>query len=233
MGERRLASGLRKLIVRRFRESDNSRWAALQRAQQAAPLRSLLRQCVWAKKAGASSRTPHDRAIVPFGVWRLAAALPALEKARVARASVDCPRFSGRSMLPLTGYCYGNTIGRRKREQAPALHMTTPLFHLECGGLPPLCRRKLQEICPPTRSFLRVKRRPLQTCTHVQPKLFDILLRYSLTRKIRENSAAGAAANKLGAGKSVGVCVTTANSVPQRLKPQGFCIICGTTKVVP
>jgi len=46
-----------------------------------------------------------------------------------------------------------------KREQAPALHRAWA--SLECGGLPPLCRRILQERRPPTRSFLRAKRRPL------------------------------------------------------------------------
>jgi hypothetical protein len=41
-----------------------------------APYGILLRQYNWSKKAGASSRTPHDHAIIPFGVRRLAAALP-------------------------------------------------------------------------------------------------------------------------------------------------------------
>jgi len=39
-----------------------------------------------------------------------------------------------------TGYCYGNAPGRRKREQAPALHRTAERLRLECGGLPPLSR---------------------------------------------------------------------------------------------
>jgi hypothetical protein len=34
----------------------------------------LLRQDAWAKKAGASSRTPENRGETPFGVRRLAAA---------------------------------------------------------------------------------------------------------------------------------------------------------------
>src|ERR1700733_5824621 len=39
-----------------------------------------------------------------------------------------------------TRYCYGKTLGRRKREQAPALHRIEPARRLECGGLPPLSR---------------------------------------------------------------------------------------------
>src|SRR5271155_658607 len=58
-----------------------------------------------------------------------------------------------------------------------------------------------------------------ETCAEVPAKLFDILLRYSLTGTFGEKSASGAAANRLVAGQSVGVCVTSANSVPQRLKP--------------
>ena len=38
------------------------------------------------------------------------------------------------------GYCYGNTFGPRKREQAPALHRIAARLHLECGSLPPLSR---------------------------------------------------------------------------------------------
>jgi hypothetical protein len=39
-----------------------------------------------------------------------------------------------------TEYCYGNTVERRKREQAPALHRIGARVRLECGGLPPLSR---------------------------------------------------------------------------------------------
>ena len=45
------------------------------------------------------------------------------------------------------GYCYGNTFGRRKREQAlpvdrqvPHSIESSPTPRLECGGLPPLSR---------------------------------------------------------------------------------------------
>jgi hypothetical protein len=40
-----------------------------------------------------------------------------------------------------TGYCYANTFGRRKREQAPALHRIAAGLRLECDGLPPLSRK--------------------------------------------------------------------------------------------
>jgi hypothetical protein len=39
-----------------------------------------------------------------------------------------------------TESCYGNMFGRRKREQAPALHRIAARIRLECSGLPPLSR---------------------------------------------------------------------------------------------
>lgn len=44
----------------------------------------------------------------------------------------------------------------------------------------------------------------LKACTQVQLSIFDILLRYSLTRERGEKTACGPAANRLVAGQSVG-----------------------------
>jgi hypothetical protein len=49
------------------------------------PYGILLRQDVWAKKAGASSRTPQNRSEAPFGVRRLAAAFTAYRQ-KIKRA---------------------------------------------------------------------------------------------------------------------------------------------------
>jgi hypothetical protein len=48
-------------------------------------------------------------------------------------ASVGCAAAGAASSAP-TEYCYGNTFGRRKREQAPALHRIAARLRLEIGG---------------------------------------------------------------------------------------------------
>jgi hypothetical protein len=62
-----------------------------------------------------------------------------------------CNAHSGRSPATTGTYetrmlsgPYGSVVrrgasGRRKREQAPALHRNVAALDLECGGLPPLC----------------------------------------------------------------------------------------------
>jgi hypothetical protein len=62
-------------------------------------------------------------------------------RAAVGRFWKVSPRiFEGAASSAPTGYCYGSTFGRRKREQAPALDIIAATLDLECGGLPPLSR---------------------------------------------------------------------------------------------
>jgi hypothetical protein len=74
-------------------------------------------------------------------------------RARSVRNIVSCvassrrlPAFQWAQHAAPYGYCYGDTFGRRKREQAPALHRIAARLHLECGGLPPLSRAYRQKI---------------------------------------------------------------------------------------
>jgi hypothetical protein len=98
---------------------------------------------------GAPLAAPGARAWQPLDHW----ASPAFRSARARPVnplgihpesfakgrSFDFRRVSAIRCAP-TGYCYGNTFGRRKREKAPALHRIAARLRLECGGLPPLSR---------------------------------------------------------------------------------------------
>jgi hypothetical protein len=64
----------------------------------------------------------------------------ALRKASVLVRAMIAHDSAGAASSAPTGSCHGNTFGRRKREQAPALHRIAARLRLECGGLPPLSR---------------------------------------------------------------------------------------------
>ena len=72
------------------------------------PYGTLLRQHVWAKKAGASSRTPQNRGEAPFGVRRLAAAFAGHKKIERAGGTPACP---GRRALPFAKPLKVNSFG--------------------------------------------------------------------------------------------------------------------------
>jgi hypothetical protein len=65
---------------------------------------------------------------------------PKLRKTGCRRSLKLGNATAGAASSAPTGYCYGKTFRRRKREQAPALHSIAARLHLECGGLPPLSR---------------------------------------------------------------------------------------------
>jgi hypothetical protein len=69
------------------------------------PYGILLRQDVWAKKAGASSRTPQNRSEAPFGVRRLAAAFTAYRQKIKRAGGTPALRKTGRLRRDGQAHC--------------------------------------------------------------------------------------------------------------------------------